>query len=275
MTQAEASPKDILVQAQTRLSRTDRKIVRYLIDHYTELPFTTAKEIAEQVDRNPSTITRLLQKLGYNGYPDFRAAARSDLRQMHDYASQFRTHQPLNEWWKLEEKNFHETETIIEETQEQVMRMLLGARTLYFMGAKFTEPMALIGSMYLRHFRSNVHKMPNNADQLPEMLRDIQPQDLVVIFAVRRYPKPLTLVAQYLAKRNIPILLISDGGPSSIVRICEKHVILPVKSVGNFVTAVAFFEYISALAVLMATQIGVDRLKSIERDTDELLNYEY
>ena len=56
------------------LPKTKRKIARYFLENYKEIPFRTVTELAEELDISDTSIVKFCKQLGFNGYGDFRHA---------------------------------------------------------------------------------------------------------------------------------------------------------------------------------------------------------
>lgn len=64
--------------ASRRLSPTQRRLARYIIDHPNEAPFLSSVELAGRVGVSQPSVTRLATALGYKGY----AGLQGDLRRL-------------------------------------------------------------------------------------------------------------------------------------------------------------------------------------------------
>ncbi len=67
-----------------RLSRNQRVLARYILDHYQTAAFCTVKQLAEQSNVSEATIVRFAQALNFKGYPalqqEIRRIVRADLK---------------------------------------------------------------------------------------------------------------------------------------------------------------------------------------------------
>ena len=58
----------------SHLSKGQKLIASYVIDHYDLAVFMTAAEIAEAVGVSESTVVRFAVSVGYSGFPEFTRA---------------------------------------------------------------------------------------------------------------------------------------------------------------------------------------------------------
>ena len=56
---------------KTVLTKTDRKIADYLLDHKDTISFKTVSEVASQIGTSDTSVIRFLRSLGYAGFSEF------------------------------------------------------------------------------------------------------------------------------------------------------------------------------------------------------------
>src|SRR5438105_3742893 len=64
-------------------SRSQKDVAQYIVDHLDEAAFQTAEELARRANTSSSTVVRLSQALGFEGFPELQAAAREEYRRVH------------------------------------------------------------------------------------------------------------------------------------------------------------------------------------------------
>jgi DNA-binding MurR/RpiR family transcriptional regulator len=62
------------------LSRSQRDVAKYIVDHLDEAAFQTAEELARRAHTSSSTVVRFSQGLGFEGFPELQEAAREEYR---------------------------------------------------------------------------------------------------------------------------------------------------------------------------------------------------
>ena len=62
------------------LSKSQREVAQYIVDHLEEVAFQTAEELARRVSTSSSTVVRFSQNLGFEGFPELQQAAREEYR---------------------------------------------------------------------------------------------------------------------------------------------------------------------------------------------------
>ena len=56
------------------LSKGQKRLAAYIMEHYDKAVFMTAARLGEEVGVSESTTVRFAAQLGYNGYPEFHRA---------------------------------------------------------------------------------------------------------------------------------------------------------------------------------------------------------
>ena len=60
------------LKLQEGFSDVEKAIADYILERGEELKNESARYVAGRVYASPSSVTRLCQRLGFDGYPDFR-----------------------------------------------------------------------------------------------------------------------------------------------------------------------------------------------------------
>jgi DNA-binding MurR/RpiR family transcriptional regulator len=64
--------RDLVEIKFNELSKSHKKVAKYILDKFTEVIFLTAKEISKKVSVSEVTVIRFAYALGYNGFSDMR-----------------------------------------------------------------------------------------------------------------------------------------------------------------------------------------------------------
>ena len=68
-------------------SRSQKDVAQYVVDHLDEVAFHTAEELARRASTSSSTVVRVSQALGFEGFPELQEAAREEYRHHHRTAA--------------------------------------------------------------------------------------------------------------------------------------------------------------------------------------------
>ena len=61
------------------LTRTEKRIADYFLDHSESLYFMTARDIAQELGVSDTSIIRLCRALGYRGFRELQESQRAEL----------------------------------------------------------------------------------------------------------------------------------------------------------------------------------------------------
>lgn len=210
------------------LTATEQKAARTLLAGYPVTGLETVAEFARRASVSAPTILRFISKLGFDSYPDFQRALRSELNAQlatplakrqapqtpapsEDGAFLDRFRQAVTDniaqtFAHLPEGEFEATVKLVAETRSRV----------YVLGGRFTDALARYLSAHLRIVRPGVVHLAGQADNWRDHLLDMSRRDLLVVFDIRRYSEDLARFTAEAAKRNVPIVLLTDQWLSPI-----------------------------------------------------------
>ena len=222
-----------------RLTAAEKRAARGLLASYPTLGLAPVAEFAGQAGASSATVLRFVSQLGYKSYPDFQRALREELEE--------RSKSPLQRSQSAgllpsEDKNFLDrfvtqeienlrgSAALIPASEfEEVCGRLADARgACWLAGGRFTDFVAGYMEAHLRLIRPGVRRLDGRPATRADQLIDVRPNDVAIIFDVRRYDSSLVDVAIELAARRAQIVLITDEWMSPVSRFAK--LVLPCRS---------------------------------------------
>ena len=73
--------RDRLLSYVNALSRQQRLIADYLLDHLQEVPFLSVPQLAERAGASEATVVRFCRSIGFKGFSDMKMAVVESLRE--------------------------------------------------------------------------------------------------------------------------------------------------------------------------------------------------
>ncbi|MEX0730965.1 MAG: MurR/RpiR family transcriptional regulator [Aquisalimonadaceae bacterium] len=221
-----------------RLTPGERKIARTLLSHYPLVGLEPLAEFARRTGVSHPTVLRFIAKLGFSGYADFQTALRVELGARlkspltKHHADQPRTQHADSEKDFLDEfaaaacENIRMSLTSMPRGEVQAVTDLLAdqSNSVYLLGGRFTDAMALYTYMHLRVLRPRVHHVYGPPLSWSEYLLDVNNKCVVVVFDIRRYQDDVITFATQAARRGAHVVLITDQWLSPISSAAE-HVL--------------------------------------------------
>ncbi|MFC3831847.1 MULTISPECIES: MurR/RpiR family transcriptional regulator [Deinococcus] len=254
----------------------DRQIARHFIDHFEELPFLSAGEIAEALGVSGAAITRFSQRVGFEGYPHLQRSVRQELRATLGLGRPGRQDAVVARYWVSERANLDGLQAIPEDQLLAMAQAIASARQVWLLGARSSHGLALTAEYMLSSFRPRVQAY--SADLLcgrPEHLLEMTADDAVLVYTLRRYSRATTQVTTALRERGVRVLLLTDQGASPLGRLAHHSIRLPTQGSEVIASLAPFLSVTSLIASLVAREMGGGQLEAAERLKAEFGVYEY
>lgn len=202
------------------LSGAQRKVARYIVEHYEEAIFHTARDLSGKVGVSEATVIRLAQRLGYNGYPAMQKAVREDMQNRLSTVARLvksiQNAQPddsiLSKVMQQEIQNLTLTLSEISlDAFEQAVRSILEARRIFVIGLRGAHAPALILGLYLRYLKMNAHLVTPGFGDVWNSIHDVGDDDLVIGISFSRYSRVTVEAVEFARERGARVGAITDS----------------------------------------------------------------
>ncbi|MFJ3439072.1 MurR/RpiR family transcriptional regulator [Streptomyces cyaneofuscatus] len=281
-----ASPTlaDDIRQNLGELSPAERKVARVLLAGYPAAGFETIAVLAERASVSAPTVIRFVNRLGYQGFPDFQAALRSELDARNasplslyetarfggsateqvgktatteDITRSRKSVGPDSALLRHGSQVFTGavTATLAElpphDFEHAVRLMSDRKRRITLAGGRFTHLLAQYLGLHLMQLRDDVRFLPDRAVERTAVLAALTRRDVLVIFDYRRYESDKTTMSALVKEQGGKVVLFTDTWLSPAAPHAE--VVLPSR-----VTAPSPYDsLVPTLAVLETVVAGV------------------
>ncbi|AFK86885.1 MULTISPECIES: MurR/RpiR family transcriptional regulator [Thermoanaerobacterium] len=267
---------DIIKRIQdnyAQLSKSQKIIAEYIINHYDKAAFMTAAKLGNSINISESTVVRFANTLGYDGYPELQSALQELIKnklttvqrlEMTDETDEVSI---LNNVLKSDIENIKATKEEIDKNSfKEVVDNIFKAKKIYIIGFRSSTAIAEYLGFYLNLILENVILVkPGISDVFEQMLR-VNSEDLVIGIGFPRYSKRTLEVMKYAKSQNAKIVAITDSLISPLTEIADE-ILLAKSNMASFVDSlVAPLSLINALIV----SVGI-REKDKITDTFEKL----
>lgn len=213
------------------LTRAERQLVDTMLENYPVSALGTITSLAEAAEVSTPTVARLVQKLGFRGFPDFQAALRQELEDRisspitkHDtWAEQAPEGHILNRFTEAVISNISQTLANVDiETFERTVALLSDPhRALFVVGGRITRSLADYFFLHMQMVRSRVTLMQSTANAWPHYFLELKSGDVVVIFDIRRYENSTLKLAEMAHEMGARIVLFTDQWRSPVHRLAD------------------------------------------------------
>ncbi len=202
------------------LTRAERQLASRVLDQYPVAALGSITALAKAAAVSTPTVVRLVQKLGFKGYPDFQHSLRAEVEAMlisplakHDRwaAAAPETH-VLNRFADAVLANLSATLGQIDHAEFDAIAALLADsnRQIFAMGGRITHAMADYFVTLMMAVRPDVRLVPNLSNAWPAALLDLKAGDVLLVFDIRRYENAVLQLVELAREQGADVILITD-----------------------------------------------------------------
>lgn len=217
---------DRIQQKLDTLTRAERQLALSILENYPASGLGPLTALAKDADVSVPTVARMVQKLGYKGYPEFQAELRDELRAKaqgpiakHDvWAETAPSEHMLNRFTDAVIGNIRNTLGQIDAESFDSACVLAGdtARHLYIVGGRVTHTLAEYLFLHMQTIRPNLTHVQSTSNSWPHYLLNAGEGDVFIIFDVRRYENNTLKLAEMAHARGAEIILFTDQWRSPV-----------------------------------------------------------
>jgi len=282
-------------ESYNKLSKGQKLLANYIIDHYEKAVFLTAAKLGKIVGVSESTVVRFANELGYDGYPKLQRALEELVKtkltsiQRVEVTSdridksnilKFVLHSDMD-------KIKHTLEEIDEETFTKSVDLIMQAKTIYIVGVRSSAALASFMGFYFNLIFDNIKLIhTNSVSEMFEQIHRIDEGDVMIGISFPRYSKRTLKAMEYAHRRNSGVITITDSPLSPMVQFSDCSLIARSDMVSFVDSLVAPLSLINAIIVALSIRKKdtlVSSLESLESiwneyqvyDNDEDLNLNY
>jgi DNA-binding MurR/RpiR family transcriptional regulator len=236
----EEAPRDfpalkalVMARSQT-LPRRLAQIAAFALDNPDEIAFGTAASIAAKADVQPSTLVRLSQALGYQGFSDLQSVFRSRLRERvlnyDERLQQLRAHGTagsragliLDGFLTSAERSLAEARGGLEpEKLERAVDILAKAETVYLVGLRRSFPIAAYMAYAMGKLGVRNVLVDGLAGLGSEQISFVSGADAVVAISFTPYASETVALTQAARAKEAKIVSITDSAFSPIAPVAD------------------------------------------------------
>ncbi|WP_435656416.1 MurR/RpiR family transcriptional regulator [Brucella pituitosa] len=275
-----AAPRSFLSRVRDVLKDlppAEKRLGDFVCDFPGELASYSASELASLAHVSNATVTRFVRRLGYESYEESRRHAREEkqtgsrlfLSSVTDQAEG----QSLATHIGQGIANLEKTFLSIRDAQiDAVIEILLTTRKTWVMGFRSSQPFASYLQWQMMQVVDNIVAVPGPGQTLAEYIAAIAPNDLVIVFALRRRVAKMDDILSVIEKRGAKLLYITDEG-APLRSSAQWHFYCQTLAPGplfNHVAVMGLCHLLATRAIEKAGVAGRKRLRDIEAFGDVL-----
>jgi DNA-binding MurR/RpiR family transcriptional regulator len=251
-----------------RLSPSQRRIARYLLEQPEQAVFLTSVEIAEAVGTSQPSVTRFAMALGFAGFPDFRDHLRTALWEGQDPATEQAQFNPIQAMVNSEIRNLELLRDSLGDTSRlaEVATHLAASRPLPVIGLRVSAPLAHFFGYFAAKAHPDVRVIDTPGSALEDRLsRAAQAgASWVLAFGLPRYPRELRDGLIWARRVGLRVALVTDHSVGALAEHADMVLTAPVSSQFAFDSQAAPSVLCAALVHSMVYALPTEEQTSIE-----------
>ncbi len=274
----ENNSHDLIKRIQEKMlgmSKGQKLIANYIINHYDKAAFMTAAKFGEMVGVSESTVVRFAIELGYEGYPKLQKMLQELIKSKLTSVQRIEvSSNRINEFNILKsvlqadmEKIKLTLEEIDQDSFNAIVECILKAKKIYILGVRSSAPLASFLGFYFNLIFDNVRLVhTTSVSEMFEQILRASEGDVVIGISFPRYSKRTTKAMQFVKSQGADVIAITDSKDSPLASNAD-HCITARSDMASFVDSlVAPLSVINALIVA----IGMRKKESVYNTFEKL-----
>lgn len=276
--------KNLLVIMEERISefsKGQKRIARYILDHYDKAAYMTASRLGSIVEVSESTVVRFAIEVGFDGYPEMQRALQELIRtrltavQRVDVTnSLIGDDDVLDKILGADAEKIRRTlDEIDRKSFETAVDKIVSAKSIYIIGVRSSSTLAGFLNFNLRMILDNVKFVQTTSgSEMFEQIMNIGPDDVLIAISFPRYSKRIINAVEYASSTGADVISITDSGQSPIAAGADQLLLARSDMVSFVDSLVAPLSIINAVIVAVARKKPDEvreRLEKLEHIWDE------
>ena len=257
-----------ITERMPTLSKGQKRIARFILEHYDSAAFMTANKLGREVQVSESTVVRFASEVGYEGYPQLQKALQELIRnrlttvqRMEVTSEQLGDSDILSKVLTMDIEKIRRTlEEQSNEGFEAAADSIIAARNIYILGIRSSAALAQFMNFYFNQIFPNVRLVTgSSASEMFEQIFRIGPGDVFIGISFPRYSKRTVKAIDFAKERGATVIAITDSAGSPLAAGCD-HLLKARSDMASFVDSlVAPLSLINALIVA----VGMRRQREV------------
>lgn len=209
-----------------QLTRAERQLAHSILENYPASGLGPLSALAKDAKVSVPTVARMVQKLGFGGYPEFQTELREELKAKakdpiakHDaWAEGAPSEHLLNRLTEAVIGNIRHTLGQIDPSEfDKACEMAADTdHHLYIVGGRVTHTLAEYLFLHMQVIRTQITHIQSTSNAWPHYLLDVKEGDVFIIFDMRRYENNTLKLAELAHAKGARVILFTDQWRSPV-----------------------------------------------------------
>ena len=259
------------------LTRAERQLAHSILENYPVSGLGPLSALAKDAKVSVPTVSRMVQKLGFSGYPEFQTELREELKAKaknpiakHDtWAERAPSEHLLNRLTDAVMDNIRHTLGQIDPKDFDAACEICAdaSHNLYIVGGRVTHTLAEYLFLHMQVIRPRIIHIQSTSNAWPHYLLDVAAGDVFIIFDMRRYENNTLKLAEMAHAKGARLILFTDQWRSPIHHLAEfsfsSRIVVP-SAWDSAVTPLLLLETMIATVQNLTWGNTKDRMKALE-----------
>lgn len=231
MSEASLTISDRIQNQFDDLTRAERQLAHSILENYPASGLGPLSALAKDAKVSVPTVARMVQKLGFNGYPEFQTELREELKAKakgpiakHDtWAGGAPSEHILNRFTDAVIDNIRHTLGQIDPDDFDAACAMCADpdRHLYIVGGRITHTLAEYLFLHMQVIRPQITHIQSISNAWPHYLLDVKEGDVFIIFDMRRYENNTLKLAEMAHAKGAKLILFTDQWRSPVHQLAD------------------------------------------------------
>ena len=258
-------------------TRAERQLAMAMLQDYPASAMGSITTLAQRAEVSAPTVTRMLRKIGFEGFHEFQGALRDELSAMAAgpivKQAAATTNAPdshmLNRFSDAVHANMRATLAQLAPAAFDACARLLAdsERSVYVTGGRITRALAEYFFTHLQVIRPGVAQLGAAPGVWPHYVLEMSEGDVIVLFDIRRYENTLLRLAELAHARGAKIILFTDQWGSPISKWSDQRFTCHVEAPSAWDSSAAILFIVEALIAAvqeLAWESSKSRMEELE-----------
>jgi len=254
-----------------KLNPKQKKLVKFILDNYMEVGFMSAAKLARKVNTSQSTVLRLSNTLGYEGYgfmqSDIQAMIKRKITSA-TFVDKIETSGVNMNLKGVEQFESLYTQAIVI-TLVNIVEDILKAKNIYVLGLRTSASLAIFFGTSLNMIMDSNVKILNNLNcSIFDQGSSITKKDILISFAFPRYTNETVKLIKLVKKKGAKTVVFSDDIITPFSEDCDYLIPININSagyIGSYVASLSLINFILNLITHKKGKKAIVKLKEVEK----------
>jgi DNA-binding MurR/RpiR family transcriptional regulator len=276
-----ASFAERVTGALDSLSRTHKRVARYILDNRHFSSFASASQLGEKNNTSAATVVRFAQVLGYDGYPELQDALRAELPSYTTAVTNMQAR--INSIKKPDSsphlvfftdiRNIERTaNNLTGANLDGALQVILQAQRIQVIGSGLSSAGSLFLAHSLKVMGFNAQAVDGEALRAAIDLSTLKPGDLLIAIDLWRYVR-MTVNAVNMAKaKGVHTIAITDSIVSPLAQMADYAFEIASEGIAHSLSVTALMSLLNVFIALLSDKVPQQVLESLRNIDDTYRN---